>query len=132
MTTDDETIEKKTIEMDPLYINEYNAETIKKDDAGNVVSTGDVRAIDEPVEELHHVIISGLPERNVGGRPCDGIQVCDICGFETYQRYLLRNHMDTHSEAKYKCQWKDCNKQYKQKKHLQEHERNAKHRQIDH
>lgn len=98
-----ENIENEALGTDPLYIDES--------------------------QKFQQVLIPGLIKRKVTGRPRDGMQTCEICGFQAKHRYLLRNHMDIHDDKpKYKCQWDGCEKTYKQKKHLLEHERKNKHR----
>lgn len=103
---------------DPLFIDEHDERNAGSNDG-----------VDEPM--LKHSVIPTVTQKNVGGRPRDGIQICQICGFQTYRKHLLSKHIDSHGESKYHCQWEGCDKKYKQKKHLQEHERNSKHRKID-
>lgn len=116
----DDIFEEET-KIDPLLI-----------DSPNEIDTNE--EAQEAIDDQNLVLISGLPERNYGGRPAHGQLVCHICGFIAKQNSRLRAHIDSHSdEKKYKCDWTDqngkvCDKKYQKQKELTAHQRLKKHR----
>lgn len=111
-------------------------------DQPNIIS--DVDELKDEAERIDNVqrdegqnviLIPGLPERNIGGRPAHGKLICQICGFTEKQKCRLIAHIDGHSnEKRYECKWIDqngiaCGKKYLRQRELTAHQRLKNHRQ---
>lgn len=50
-----------------------------------------------------------------------GDHICQICNKSFRYESQLRIHVEPHGERKYFCPYGDCNRQYKYKKHFDDH-----------